>query len=254
MFLLFKMGFMQKYLLLFLLFFSQVFANSTFFKDRLKSSNKSDFIIYEYNKFYSILSVLDKTETLLVLQEITISKNNFENKTINFKKWLENGAQKNLSWALYEIDLKTNKIKAAYSVSRNCYIDLLNNESIITHLLDLNLKKLFDNERKKIGPPPMRSEADRRALWQPAKIINSKRIKKTTFDVYRSIWPNDGSEFASKRFDIYFDNEFAFPYFIEINNGHMSLMIKAIDSGHDLPSPIKHFPKRTAQISNQKVR
>ncbi|NGX28061.1 MAG: hypothetical protein K940chlam1_00234 [Candidatus Anoxychlamydiales bacterium] len=243
---------MKKYLLIFLIIFSQAFATNSFFKDKLKSSSKNDYIIYEYNQFYSILSVLDKTLDSLVLQEITISKNTFKKNYISFRKWLQNGGKKSLSWSLYEIDLKTNKIKDAYSVSRNCYINLLNNESLITHLLDLDLKKILDKDRKKIGPPPMRAEVDRRALWQPNKIVDSKKIHKPKLDVYRSIWPNDGSEFASKTFDIYFGNDFAFPYFIEINNGHISFMIKAIDSGKDLNTPIKNFPKRDAKITQIK--
>jgi len=233
---------MKKLIYIFILLFSYVFAENITLKEKLTNSKKGDFIVYEHNKIYSLLSIFDMQNETIILEEITIPKNKF-NKNLTFTKWAENKAKKHTSWTIYEIDLKKNKIINAFSVSRNCFINLMNNESLITALLDLKLKKLDFEERKKIGPPPQTNEMDRRAIWNPTKIVNSKKIKKPFFHAFRSIWPDDGSEFAYKIFDIYFDDSFCFPYFIDINNGHISYIIKAIDSGTDLKSNT-YFPRK----------
>jgi len=240
-----------KYFIFILFIFSVGFANESFFKNRLKSAEKGTFAVFEYNKIYSVLSVFDVSLDKVILEEITISKDSFDKK-LSFKSWIENRAKNHTSWTMYEIDLKKDVIKDAFSISKNAWIDIAKTESVITKLLELDLKKLEDRDRKKIGSEPLMKEVDRRAIWQPIKIFDGKKISRAKFDVYRSIWPDDDSIFSLKRFDLYFDDSFAFPYFIEVNNGHMSYMIKAIDSGKNLKSQIAFFPKRKAEIIEMK--
>ncbi|NGX41115.1 MAG: hypothetical protein KR126chlam4_00951 [Candidatus Anoxychlamydiales bacterium] len=240
-------------LFLFLTFSIRVFSEDNLFKKRLKEAKKGDFVVFEYNKLYSSLSVfeIDTENNRVILEEIIIPKDSFDKK-LSFRDWIEKKANESTSWTMYEIDLSENKIIDTYSVSRNCFIDLKNQISITAKLLDLELNKLLDRDRKKIGPPPSVGEVDRRAFWQPMKYIDGKRIKRAKFNVYRSIWPDDSSELSLKRFDIYFDKNFVFPYFIEVNNGHMSYMIKGVDSGKNLKSSISFFPKRAAEITDLK--
>ncbi len=237
-----------------LVIFTKGYSDDNLFKKRLKNAKKGDFIIYEYNKLYSCLCVfeINLENNKITLEEITIPKTNF-NKKISFREWIEKKAKGSTSWTLYEIDLINNKIIDTYSVLRECFMDLNDQVSIVAKLLELKLNKLKDSDRKKIGPPSL-EEVDKRALWNPPKYVDGKRIKRAKFDVYRSIWPDDSSELSLKRFDIYFDDDFVFPYFIEINNGHMSYMIKALDSGRDLNSFISFFPKRKAMIIDIKKR
>jgi hypothetical protein len=238
---------MKKLIILFFFLCSNIFAQNFSFKEKLLESKKGDFIVFEFNKFYCVLCVFDIQDNELILEEITISKDKFE-KTTSFKNWLENGAKKNNSWTIYKINLEINKIIDAFSICKNSWIKLTTNESLITGLLDINLTKLSDAQRKKIGPFIV-DQIDKRPPWNPIKIVDSKKIINSKFDVYRSIWPNDSSEFATKLFDIYFSNDFSFPYFIEINNGNISYIIKAIDSGKNLKSVIKYFPIKKAEIT-----
>ncbi|MFA6119241.1 MAG: hypothetical protein WCT85_07090 [Parachlamydiales bacterium] len=237
----------MKIIYLLLLIFSFGFANPITLKEKLIKAHKGDYVVFEYNKIFSVVKVFDLDEKNLFLEEITVSKASLDTE-INFKKWVEDGALNNSSWTIYKINLTDSKIEAAFSISRNCWINLINNESLVTGLMNLKLKELKNDERKKIGPAPQLGEFDTRALWNPEKILNSKKIKSAKFNAYRSIWPDDGSEFAMKIFDVYFDNSFSFPYFIEINNGHVSYMIKTIDSGSNLYSPIKSFPAKDPEI------
>jgi hypothetical protein len=242
---------MKKFLILFLLLFSFGFCQNLSFKDKLKEAHKGDFIVFEFNKFYSALCVFDIENENIILEEITIAKNKFD-KNISFREWIENGAKKNNSWTIYKIDLQTNKIKDAFSICKNSWIKLTTNESLITGFLNINFKKLENSKRKKIGFPTQFDPVDKRPFWNPIKIVNSKKIIGAKFDVYRSYWPIDGSEFASKIFDIYLTDDFSFPYFIEINSGNTSYIIRAIDSGTNLKSTIKYFPRKKPEITQIK--
>lgn len=238
---------MKKYILIFLLLFSSVFAENFSFKDKLFKAKKGDFIVFEFNKFYSALCVFNLEDKELILEEITISKNKFD-KNVSFRNWIENGARKNSSWTIYKIDLETNKIKDAFSICKNSWIKLTTNESLISGLLDINLTKLNEYQRKKIGPVNLKNKIDSRPFWNPPKIVDLQKITNSQFDVYRSRWPDDGSEFATKVFDIYFSDDFSFPYFIEIKNGNLSYFLKAVDSGENLKSTIQYFPRKKAEI------
>jgi len=142
-------------LFLFLTFSIRVFSEDNLFKKRLKEAKKGDFVVFEYNKLYSSLSVfeIDTENNRVILEEIIIPKDSFDKK-LSFRDWIEKKANESTSWTMYEIDLSENKIIDTYSVSRNCFIDLKNQISITTKLLDLDLSKLLDRDRKKIGPPP----------------------------------------------------------------------------------------------------
>jgi len=242
---------MKNLFILFLIIMSQGFAQNFSFKDKLSSAKKGDFIVFELKKFYSALCVFERENDDIILEEITISKDKFD-KNISFRNWLENGAKKNNSWTIYKIDIEKNKIKDAFSICKNSWIKLTTNESLITGLLNINLTKLQDNQRKKIGSLALFNEIDKRPLWNPPQIVDSKKILNSNFQVYRALWPNDGSEFATKFFDIYFSDNFSFPYFIEIKNDHLSYMIKAVDSGSDLKSTINYFPRKKAEIEQIK--
>lgn len=237
--------------ILFLLLFTTVFAENFSFKEKLLNAKKGDFIVFEFNKFYSALCVFDIQNNNLILEEITISKDKFD-KNISFRNWLENGAKKNSSWTIYKINLETNKINDAFSICKNSWIRLTANESLLTGLLDINLTKLQDNQRKRTGVYNHADNTVSSRVWNPTKTADGKKTINPKFDAYRSIWPDDGSQFAAKLFDIYFSQDFSFPYFVEIKNGNLSYMIKAVDSGRDLKSVIKYFPRKKAEISQIK--
>lgn len=243
---------MKKYFYLFLVLFVSsyvvIYAGSITLKDKLLKSKKGDYIVFEYNKIYSLVSIFEINDKSIILEETTISKDLFNNK-LSFKNWFENGALNNTSWTIYKIDLKSLKITDAYSISRNSWINLIDKDSFLCGLLNLNLNEIKELDRKRIGPPPLDDEMDRRQLFNPIKIVDSKKIKNQKFKVFRSIWPDDKSEFANKMFDIYFDDICCFPYFIEINNGHLSFIIKAVDSGENLISKTLNFPQKLTKIN-----
>jgi hypothetical protein len=229
---------MLKILILFISLTSFLFPLSI--KDKFLTAEKGDYIVTLQDTTYSLLLVQGIKNEIITLSEISIPKNKVK-KDFSWRAWVEKNAPSNTSWNIYEIDLKNKKILKCFSVSRNSFLNLENNDTFFVTLLNLNLSPLENSKRKKIGPPPKRNEMDKRSLWNPKVNIDGKPMK-IKFNVYRTIWPKDKSSFSLKTLDLYFKENFPFPFWIQVKGSHFELMLKTIDSGKDLKSS-KTFPQ-----------
>lgn len=212
----------------------------SFFKDRFSIAEKGDFIVTEQNKTISLLSIHLIDEKTLILEEITAPSFYFRSKYPSWKKWVETSAPGHSSWMVYEVDLKNLKIKNSYSFSRQSFLKINEDSFFLTKLLDLPLEKLTNDQRRKIGSPPL-NDIDRRKIWSPPMIIDGKIQTNSSFNVFKTVWPVDQTELSEKQIELYFDsnNQFFFPYWLEISNAAISVKIKVIDSGKNLSSPQK---------------
>jgi hypothetical protein len=224
------------FLLIFILSFSFIF--STTFKDRLLKAQKGDFIVALQDNIYTLLLIHEVNKTSLIFSEASLPQNQ---KKLPWREWIEKNAPSNIGWTLYEIDLESNKIKKCFSLSRSCYLQITDN-NFFTTLLNLPLSPLPDDKRKKIGPPSL-EDFDHRAIWNPPMIVDGVS-QKTNFCVFQTNWPKDGSSLSHKTIDLYFDKNgtFPFPFWIQINTGHLDIMLRIIDSGKNLFS-LKTFPE-----------
>ncbi|NGX56959.1 MAG: hypothetical protein K1060chlam5_01213 [Candidatus Anoxychlamydiales bacterium] len=236
---------MKKIFTTIILLILYISLNSFTIKEKLLEAKDGQYIVIEQNKMYSVLSIYKISKDYLVIEEASILKNMF-NKSLSFKGWFEAKVKNANSHILYKIDLNNNKIIKSYSFTKKSFIALKDDENIIIQLLKLNLKKLSNDERKKIGPLLSNEERDRRKIFNPVKIVNNKKIKNTNFEVYRGVFPNNSTPFANKKIEFYFDknSSFFFPYFIEIDTGNISMIIKAIDSGDNLKSSISQNDRK----------
>jgi len=238
--------FKKKLILRYFLFLSFLFITSKGFssftlKERFEKAEKGDFIVTLENKTYSILLIQDifnnkKGNKILSLSEISIPQNLVNLKTFSFREWVKKNCPRNISYNIYNIDFETNSILSCYSKTKNTFFNCSNQENFLTTLLSLPLKKISDENRKKIGPPPLDNSFDTRAIWNPPQIVNGKRQKNPGFIVYQTVWPKDGTDLSGKTVDLYFDkNEYLpFPYWIQISNGNIDVILKIIDSGKNL--------------------
>ena len=151
---------------------------------------------------------------------------------------------------MIEIDLSDNQLMECYSFSRVAWLQVSNQESILSTLLHLPLEKTAPEKRKKIGPPPPAGEADHRQVWNPPLVIEGKKVEKTDFQVYETEWPKDRSELSGKTVSLYFDQEgnFPLPYWIQIETAHVTASMRVIDSGRNLPSPYHKLPRRIPEF------
>src|SRR5262249_38677008 len=150
-------------------------------------------------------------------------------KKIHWQDWVAKKAPGHTSWTLYEIDRKDGKLIECFSYSKNGWLYLDESEQFLTRLLTLDLHAVPEQERKRIGPPPVQGDEDRRGLWNPPLVAEGKKIAKPSFDVYKTRWPDDSTRLSLCFIELYFRNDepsFPFPYWIEVQSPHYSFKMR----------------------------
>ncbi len=241
---------MKNWLFYFLFSSALVFGNEFSLKERLSKAKNGDYIVTEANKMVTLLAVRTNTPTALILEEISIPISHFKNMPLSWPEWIKAKAPGHTSWSMVEIDPNTAQIVECYSFSRSAWMQVSPNESLIATLLDLPLKKVSADQRKKIGPPPQPGEADHRKIWEPPLVREGKKMENVHFDVYATTWPQDGSELAGQQVTLYFDREkrFPLPFWIQVDTSHATAALKVIDSGKQLPLIHRSLPRRVPEF------
>lgn len=226
-----------------------IFAN--FFESRIEKASTGDFIILEQNKILSLISIQKKTNQYLWIEQITFPRSQ-KQKISNWNRWVQSKAPGHTSWIRYEVDLQTKKITECFSYSQSAWLKLKENQSILTTLLEIDLQKIPDEMRKKVGPPPAYGEEDHRRLWKPFMVYQGE-ILPVSADAYIATWPKDGTELAGKSLELFFDLEekIAFPYWILIHTKKQTFTIHILDCGKSLQSPFSDLPRRAPQFSEK---
>ncbi len=238
---------MKKVFLFFLLAVTQICYSNTL-KDRLVNTQPGDFFVLKQKKMITIIRVVDIKPSKLVIEEISAPISVVP--SLDWQKWILNNAPGSTSWILFEIDLTQNEIVETFSFTRMAWLESSKQDNFLVQMLESQLEKTPKDKLKKVGPPPLSDEIDRRAIWIPPMIVHGKKIKSPSYDVFLSIWPNDSSELAGKRLQLYFDKEkkFFFPFWIELIGDHLSISLKVIDAGHNLISPKKDILYRPLEF------
>ncbi len=227
-------------------------------KKKFQLASPGDYIVTEQNRMYTLLSLHKITKNTLIFEEISIPSHRLSSSRINWREWVRLQASGHTSWIMYEIDLDQNKMTECYSFSRNAFLSQEGRDSFLSTLIQLDLNELTNAERKKIGPPPSPGESDFRKVWKPTQYIEGIKIKNTHFDAYCTQWPRDTTELSQKYIHLYFDSnhpDFPFPYWIQISDGTLSFKLQTVDSGRQLNSPKKKFPRKPPEFigSPQKI-
>lgn len=218
-------------------------------EQRFTHAQAGDFIVTAQENNYSLLFIRSITSDVLLLEEISIPTHQVDVKKNNWKEWASNKAPGHTSWTLYEIDRKSNKLIECFSYSKNGWLILDESEQFLTRLLSLQLNLIPNKDRKKIGPPSVSNEEDRRSLWNPPLIVEGKKIAKPSFEVLKAQWPDDGSRLSRCDIEMYFAKDFPFPYWLEIQSPHYAFKMRTVDSGHNLFSPMTGpMPHRAPHI------
>jgi hypothetical protein len=210
-------------------------------KDKLKSAHEGDFIVTHQNNIYSILLVRNISDHSIRLEEISVPQNEMNLLETSWRTWLEAKSPGHSSWTTYEIDFAQEALTDSYSFSQKQWLYLDDSDYLFAKLMSLPLKKVPVQERRRIGPAPQQGEPDRRQLWNPPMVLDGKKIKNATYEVYKGKWPKDDSTLSECSIILYFDTTnptFPFPYWLEVTNGHYTFKLKTLDSGTDLKSPL----------------
>ncbi len=241
---------MFKWLISFSLFIGGLSAAEFPFLERLENAKAGDFIVLEANKTITLLAIRSINPQTLILEEISIPSSSLKKKPDSWAAWVKNHAPGHTSWSMIEIDLKDRQILECYSFSRSGWVSFTQQDSLIATLLQLPLKQIETDRRRKIGPPPQEGEADRRPVWNPPLIFSGEKLETALFDVFETIWPQDGTELSGKIVSLYFDRakRSPLPYWIQVETSHLAASVRAIDSGKNLPSPFRTLPRRIPEF------
>jgi hypothetical protein len=241
---------MLKWILSFSFAIGALFAADLPFLDRLEKAKTGDFIVLEANQTITLLAIRSINSQTLILEEISIPSSALKKRPDSWAAWVKKNAPGHTSWSMMEIDLKDRQVLECYSFSRSAWITLNAHESLLATLLQLPLKPLEAQARRKIGPPPQEGEADRRSIWNPPLVFAGEKLETALFDVFEAIWPQDGTELAGKTVSLYFDqaSRSPLPYWIQVETAHATASVRAIDSGKNLPSPFRTLPRRIPEF------
>ncbi len=216
-------------------------------RDNLKRAQPGDYLVTAQNKNYTILLIRSKDTDYLGIEEITVPSTRVNTKACSWRRWIESGAQGSTSWVLYHIYLPTGTIQQTFSFTRNEWVNIPQSQNFLSTLLNLNLTKIPDSERKRVGPPPSSDSPDKRLTWQPPLISDGQTITGVTFDGWRTRWPKDSSELSGRLIEVYLPTNSDkypayFPYWLQVTGIVGKAKVRIVDSGSRITSPARLPP------------
>lgn len=224
----------------------------TFIEERLGKAENGDYLVFSGKKMLMLIRVHAISPRSIIFEEITAPEEKVKIKDGNWPAWVQAMAPGHSSWSMIEIDRTTGEILECYSFSRGAWLQVSSQESLIATLLKLPLQEVPSADQRRIGPAPLDGERDYRKIWQPPATIAGKK-ESLQFDVFKTLWPKDGTELAGQTLLLYFDqkSEFPLPFWIQVETTHLNISFRAIDAGKSLKSPYKTFPRRIPQFIGQ---
>ncbi len=200
----------------------------------LSRGEKGDYIVAESGKLFTLIHIRAIDANKIVLEEISAPTKN--KPTQSWAGWVRQKAPGHSSWSILEMNLQTGQITDCYSFSKNAHIQISPKESLLATLLQLPLKPVSSQERRRVGPPPLQGESDFRKLWTPPLIFEGKAVIDPQFSVFQTTWPNDDSELGGRQITLYFDQKMRIPLplWIDVETSHMTFRFHVIDSGKNL--------------------
>jgi len=219
-------------------------------KERLKRAQSGDFLVAETNQMISVLVIRAVTPHSIVLEEITAPVAALDPKPSSWGEWIKKRAPGHTSWSMVEIDLQSHQLLECYSFSRNAWLQLSTQDSLIPTLLGLPLMPVAERNLRRIGPQPMDGEPDVRKVWKPSLVVNGQKIQDAEFAVFETLWPRDGSQMAGNKVSLYFDksNRTPFPAWIQIETTHATGSLRILDAGSGLPALHRKLPRRVPEF------
>jgi hypothetical protein len=212
-------------------------------RDNLAKAQPGDYIVTMQGKNYTVLLIQAKTYNSLTIQEITTTTSKLKTGQFpSWKKWVEGGAPGSTSWVQYTIDLNNGLLQNFKSLQKTGWTDLPQRENFLTTLLNLKLKKIPIQNRKKFGMDIITGTDDPTRVWQPKMVVEGRQVDGVLFDAWKTEWPNDNTEMSGRTVEIYLPTEEGkypsyFPYWLQISGTIGKAKVRIIDSGTQLKSP-----------------
>jgi len=232
--------------------------NVLYLRDNLKRANKGDYIVTAQNKNYTLFHIYDKEDNKMTIEEITVPMSRFPRNMGSWKQWISLRAPGNTSWVMYALNLNTAQMLEFYSLSKNAWYDTTKTDNFLTTLLNLRLKEIPWNDRKKVGFPTLPGMTDHRPLWQPRMVVDGQEIQGVFFNAWTTRWPEDGTDLTGKTIEVYvpeLNDKYPsyFPYWLQISGMIGKAKIRIIDSGSKMDSPAAPLGSHRSQVINKRT-
>ncbi|CRX38642.1 hypothetical protein [Estrella lausannensis] len=206
-------------------------------KENISRASRGDWLTLSFDKNYTYFRVQNKEAETVDLEEVSISCKNFSCQKLSFAEWAKRGFPLKASHVVYKIDLKSGRFLQIASRTDHTSLSVNQGNAFLTTLLNLNLKKIPDSQRRRVGPPVFGSgPVDTRKVWQPRLVFQGTVVQGVNFDAFTALWPHDGSDLSGKFVEIYLPQEGQkypsyFPYYMEISGMIGKAKLHIVDSG-----------------------
>lgn len=211
-------------------------------KENISKAARGDWLALSFDKNYTYFRVQSKADDTVDLEEVSISCKNFSCQKLSFAEWAKRGFPSKASHVVYKIDLKSGRFLQIASRTDHSSLSVNQGNAFLTTLLNLNLKKVPENQRRRVGPPVFGSgPVDTRKIWQPRLVFEGKIVQGVNFDAFTAFWPHDGSDLSGKSVEIYLPQEGQnypsyFPYYMEVSGMIGKAKLHIVDSGTERDS------------------
>ncbi|MFN0065913.1 MAG: hypothetical protein ACKVOH_06725 [Chlamydiales bacterium] len=244
---------MQKIWLFLLCLCSTAFGQITL-KECLRNSPEGSYFVTQSENTQTFLFIRSCDQDKIIIEEVSIPAANKDD--LNWKVWFEAKAPGHTLWTISQINLSSGSLEETFSFTHMGWIDRKEAHTFLSTLLNLSFYEVPEGERKKVGFPPKHGQQDKRKLWTPPHIVEGNQIEGTPFIAYYTRWPNDNSEMARHRIEIYLPKESTdypscFPSWIEVDAKVTQVRLRVIDSGLGAKSPQPSLPYRPPAFVGQ---
>ncbi len=202
-------------------------------KHYLEKAKPGDYVALKIHKTLTFIRIHSVDKEAISLEEISAPLKNLKPYPKSWNQWVLDKAPGHTSWSILKIDINSGKILSCYSADKRSWVQINPQESLFATLLHLPLNKVKDTHIRKIGPPPSFDEPDTRPIWKPSFIFEGKELENPVFDVFETVWPDDGSDLKNTHLTLYFDHamHIALPIWIQFDTSHAAFHVQIIDSG-----------------------
>jgi hypothetical protein len=216
-------------------------ANPKYLREDIQQAHPGDFIVTIQDKTYTLLRVADRSQQTVTMEEISIPTGKINAAGFSWRNWMQQGAPQHTCWMQYKIALGNGRIIESYALSSRGWNTISLADSFLPTLLNLKFTQVPDNARRRIGSS--------NNVWNPPMVVDGKQMQGVMFDVWKTLWPKDGSVLSNKTIEVYLPKDSNlypthFPYWLQIQGGVIgNTQIRIVDSGKELISSAPPLPK-----------
>ena len=216
-------------------------------KEKLSDATAGSYVVTSQDKSATFLFIRSNEKGKLLMEEVSIP---MSRAPTDWKGWFESGAPGHTLWTSSLVNLKKGELEETFSFTHEGWIDQTEANDFFSTLLNLSFREIPETNRKKVGFPPKHGQEDKRTLWEPRLVVDGKIKKSVHFEAFETRWPNDHTELARRKIEIYFPGEGQsfFPHWIEVDGKVTTVRMHVIDSGKEARSPKPKLPYRRPQM------